>query len=290
MALGSRTRSSAAAGIGALLLVSCLGCANGVQTSAPHQRPAVHRIPRIPTARRSARQSHATRATPLKGKTIGIDPGHNGDNHDHLAYIDHQIWNGREFENCNTTGTETDGGYTEARFNFAVAVDLRRDLVREGAHVVMTRKNNHGVGPCVNKRAQIINKAHASVGIDIHGDGGPATGRGFAILEPVRDKENRHVIGSAARFGSILRHAVLAGTPMPVSTYDGHDGINHRDDLAGLNLTRVPLVLIECGNMRNATDAHLMTSPHFQARLARAFAVAITTFVERRHTKESQFL
>ena len=64
----------------------------------------------------------------------------------------------------------------------------------------------------------------------------------------------------SARFGHILRHHILSGTSMPTSTYDGVNGITHRNDLAGLNLTKVPLVLIECGNMRNATDARLMTS------------------------------
>jgi N-acetylmuramoyl-L-alanine amidase len=217
----------------------------------------------------------------LAGKTIGIDPGHNGHNYRDPAYIDRRIWNGREYENCNTTGTATNSGYAEAKFTFHVATYLRRDLQAEGARVVMTRHNNHGVGPCVNKRAQIINRAHADVGIDIHGDGGPAGGRGFAILEPVRNKENRHVIRSSATFGSYLRRAVLRGTSMPTSTYDGHRGLTHRDDLAGLNLTRVPLVLIECGNMRNATDARLMTSRSFQRRLAKAFAAAITEFAIR---------
>ena len=47
---------------------------------------------------------------------------------------------------------------------------------------------------------------------------------------------------------------------MPVSTYDGADGITFRDDFAGLNLTTVPKVLIECGNMQNVTDAAMLTS------------------------------
>jgi N-acetylmuramoyl-L-alanine amidase len=216
--------------------------------------------------------------------TVGIDPGHNGDNYKYPRVIDRQIWNGREWENCDTTGTATDGGYTESRFNFRVATDLRRDLVGEGAHVVMTRHTNHGVGPCVNKRAKIINRAHAAVAIDIHADGGPPGGRGFAILEPVRDKWNRHVLSLSATFGKFLRHSLLTKTVMPTSTYDGHNGINHRDDLAGLNLTTVPKVLIECGNMRNAHDARLLTSRRFQHQLARAFASAITHFIRyRRH-------
>ena len=66
---------------------------------------------------------------------------------------------------------------------------------------------------------------------------------------------------------------------MPISTYDGVDGLQPRDDLAGLNLTTVPKVLIECGNMRNATDASLLTSTSFQKRAAKAIAGAITSFV-----------
>jgi N-acetylmuramoyl-L-alanine amidase len=222
------------------------------------------------------------RPRPLAGKTIGIDPGHNGDNYKHLSFINHRIWNGREHEACNTTGTETDGGYTESHFNFRVARFLRADLRREGARVVMTRTNNHGFGPCVNRRARIINRAHADVGIDIHADGAAASGRGFAILEPVKDRANRHVVTASGRFGSLVRHTVLHRTVMPTSTYDGHAGITHRDDLAGLNLTTVPLVLIECGNMRNSTDARLLTSRSFQKHLAKALAAALTDFALKR--------
>jgi N-acetylmuramoyl-L-alanine amidase len=218
-------------------------------------------------------------AKPLAGKIVGVDPGHNGRNHTDPAYINHLIWNGREWETCNTTGTETDSGYTEARFNFRVAIFLRADLRRDGARVVMTRTNNHGVGPCVNRRARIIDRAHANVAIDIHADGGPPGGRGFAVLEPVSDGPNDKVIGSSERFGRDVRRAVLARTSMPESTYDGVHGIEPRDNLAGLNLTSVPEVLIECGNMRNATDARLLTSARFQRRIARALEAAIIRFL-----------
>jgi N-acetylmuramoyl-L-alanine amidase len=66
---------------------------------------------------------------------------------------------------------------------------------------------------------------------------------------------------------------------MPTSTYDGVNGFTHRDDLAGLNLTRVPKVLIEVGNMRNGTDAALMISTRFQRRAARAMEAAIIAFL-----------
>jgi N-acetylmuramoyl-L-alanine amidase len=229
----------------------------------------------------SGRAAAAASARPLAGITVGIDPGHNGRNADDPSYINRLIWNGRESETCDTAGTETDGGYAEARFNFNVATYLRDDLQRDGARVVMTRTSNTGVGPCVNTRAQIINRAHANVAIDIHADGGPVSGRGFTVLEPVADGPNDRVIGSSRRFGGDVRSAFLRMTTMPVSSYDGVDGIAYRDDLAGLNLTTVPKVLVECGNMRNATDAALLTSVTFQKEVARALEAAIMRFLGR---------
>lgn len=225
---------------------------------------------------------NASQSRPLAGKIVGIDPGHNGGNFSHPADMAKQIWNGRAMEDCDTTGTQTNAGYTEARFNFRVARFLREDLRRAGARVVMTRHTNTGVGPCVDQRSRILNHGHAQVSIDIHGDGGPPGGRGFAILLPVPDGPNNHVIGSSARFGRDLKRAFLAGTRMPVSNYDGVAGFQPRDDLAGLNLTTMPKVLIEVGNMRNATDAAMMTSPAFQRRAARAMTAAIITFLTAR--------
>jgi N-acetylmuramoyl-L-alanine amidase len=210
---------------------------------------------------------------------VGIDPGHNGLNGTDPSYINRLIWNGREQETCDTTGTQTDGGYTEAQFNFRIAMFLRADLLQDGARVVMTRDTNHGVGPCVTRRAQILNRGHANVAIDIHADGGPPSGRGFAVLEPVPDGPNDKVITASERFGSDVRWALLRYTQMPVSSYDGADGISYRNDLAGLNLTRVPKVLIECGNMRNATDATLLVSAAFQRRIAHALEAAIIRYL-----------
>jgi N-acetylmuramoyl-L-alanine amidase len=218
-------------------------------------------------------------AEPLAGKVIGIDPGHNGGNFADPGAINKQIWNGREWESCDTTGTDTVSGYTEAQFNFNVARYLRADLRRDGARVVMTRTTNNGVGPCVDRRAQIINQAGANVAIDIHADGGPPTGRGFTVLEPVADGPNDSVVAPSQQFGRDVRQAFLAGTAMPVSTYEGVNGIMPRNDLAGLNLTRVPKVLIECGNMRNGTDASLLVSGRFQRQVAGVLTAAIIRFL-----------
>ena len=220
-----------------------------------------------------------TGSGPLNGKVVAVDPGHNGGNFRDPSYINQIVWNGRENESCDTTGAATDGGYTESQFNFAVAEYLTADLRAEGATVVLTRTSNDGVGPCITQRAAIGNQAHAAAAISIHADGGPASGRGFAILEPVADGPNNAIVAPSQQLGTDLREAFAAGTGEPVSTYDGVDGIQPRNDLGGTNLSTVPKVFIECANMRNSVDAARVVSPAWQAQAARAIAAGLTTFL-----------
>jgi N-acetylmuramoyl-L-alanine amidase len=265
----------------AVALAGCAGAGSSgsAASSGPPTSPT-SAAPRQPPATPSPTPTPSVSALPLAGKIVGIDPGHNGGNFTDPDAIARQIWNGAEWEACDTTGTTTDGGYTEAQFNFNVAKYLRADLLRDGARVIMTRTSNTGVGPCVNRRAEIINAAHADVAVDIHADGAAASGRGFTILEPVADGPNDAVIAASQRFGGGVRQAMLAETAMPESNYEGSGGIMPRDDLAGLNLTAVPKVLIECGNMRNAVDARLLVTARFQQHVASALTAAIAAFLK----------
>jgi N-acetylmuramoyl-L-alanine amidase len=265
-------------GVLAVFGLMVAGC-SGSASTAP-ARPAT--ITTTTSTSSSTTPKAKAKKLRLTGKVVGIDPGHNGRNYTDPTYLNHLVWNGRELEGCDTTGTQTDSGYTEAQFNWNVATYLTADLKAEGAKVVLTRHSNDGIGPCVNTRADIINRAHANVAIDIHADGGPTDGRGVAVLLPVADGPNDHVIAASKRFGRILLSRYRALTKMPDSTYDGIDGFEPRDDLAGLNLTTVPKVLIECGNMRNATDATLLVKRWFQERTAKSFAEAITDYLSRR--------
>lgn len=260
--LGSRSRAVFTGSIGAVSMAVLAAVASAAASAAP--------------------TGHATTAAakkPLAGKIIGIDPGHNGRNWTDPAFLNKQIWNGRAREDCDTTGTQTAGGYTEAKFNFIVASRLAKILRKDGAKVVMTRKTNDGIGPCVDRRARILDKAHANVSIDIHADYGPSTGRGFTVLEPIADGPNNKVIKPSLRFGKDVHLAFVKDTPMGISNYYGHNGYISRKDLAGLNLTTMPKVLIECGNMNNRADAKLLTSLKVEHEIARALSIAITRFL-----------
>src|SRR3954454_191351 len=196
---------------------------------------------------------------PLHGKTIAVDPGHNGANWSHPAEINRLVPAGGFGKACDTTGTAIPGGMTEPAYTLDVALRLARILRREGARVVLTRRTNDGVGPCVNERAAIGNRAHADVAISIHADGGPSSGRGFHVIYKPNAPQS-------ARLAQVVRTWFGRITGEPRSTYAGHDGLDVRSDLGGLNLSTVPKVLIETGNMRNAIDASHLGSASFRQR------------------------
>jgi N-acetylmuramoyl-L-alanine amidase len=219
----------------------------------------------------------------LRGRTIAVDPGHNGSNWAHPEVIGRLVDAGTLRKACDTTGTSTASGYAEAAFTFDVAVRLRAVLRASGARVVLTRRSNGGVGPCITERAAIGNRARADAAISIHADGGPSSGRGFHVVYPPSISGlTDDIAASSQRLALALRTAYRTGTGMPYATYVGSGGLDVRSDLGGLNLSDVPKVLFETGNMRNATDARLLESPGFRERIARTLAVGLRRFLAER--------
>lgn len=224
----------------------------------------------------------SARSSDLAGKVVVIDPGHNGGNGSHPDVINQQVQAGGFTKSCDTTGTETDDGYPEHAFTWDVSVRLQAILRSEGAKVVLTHPDDQGVGPCVNERAAIGNENHADAAISTHADGGPATGRGFHVLPPAGCSGCENSIDATSlTFATDLRDVFRAETSMPVSDYLGSNGIYPRTDLGGLNLSTVPKVFIECGNMRNATDASMLKDPSFRQTAAQAIADGIAEYLSK---------
>ncbi|WP_354698732.1 N-acetylmuramoyl-L-alanine amidase [Paraconexibacter sp. AEG42_29] len=220
----------------------------------------------------------------LAGKTVVLDPGHNGGNASHPQQINRQVdVGGGQRKACNTTGTATNSGYSEAAYTWDVAKRARRVLRNRGATVILTRSSNTGVGPCVNERARIANRANADASVSIHADGSGAGNRGFHVIEPARiDGLTDDIFSASHRLAVDLRGSFRFATRQPYANYIGRNGIDRRGDLGGLRVADVPAVFIETGNMRNATDARGMTSPDYRLKVARGIANGIARFVTRR--------
>ncbi len=142
----------------------------------------------------------------------------------------------------------------------------------------MTRQDDTGVGPCVDKRAAIGNDSGAAAVVSIHADGSTnPTAHGFHVAyssPPLNDAQGQPSMNLA----TTLRDAMVSGG-FPTSTYIGSAGLSPRDDLGGLNLSERPAVLVECGNMRNATEAAAFSSPDGRASYAAAIAAGILTYL-----------
>jgi N-acetylmuramoyl-L-alanine amidase len=223
----------------------------------------------------------------LRGKTIVIDPGHNPGNVAHINEISRPVDFGAGEKPCDTTGTATDAGYSEAAFDLDVSNRVRALLVAAGARVILTHTaTTPPWGPCITERAAIGNRAHAAAAISIHADGGPASGRGFATITPARPIAGVGLTAAMVRndlaLATAVRNAYASTTGMPTSSYLGSHGIYESNDYGGTNLSHVPKIFIETGNMRNATDARLLTSAAFRQRAALGIARGLAAFLARR--------
>ncbi|MET9828819.1 N-acetylmuramoyl-L-alanine amidase [Streptomyces sp. NPDC006385] len=238
-----------------------------------------------PTPTPTADSTSAPAASgPLKGKVVVIDPGHNPDNFQHTAEINQKVNIGTNWKECDTTGTSTNDGYTEAEFTLDVAHRLRTLLQRQGATVKFTQDGDRPWGPCVDERARIGNDAHADAVVSIHADGAGAGQRGFHVILPGKvDEGAAHtgpIVAPSRDLGERIAGSFVRVTGSAPSTYVGDGtGLVTRKDLGGLNLSTVPKVFIECGNMRDSKDAAQLTSGAWRQKAARGISEGIVSFL-----------
>lgn len=223
-------------------------------------------------------------ALPLVGRTIVIDAGHQLGNHNYPVEIGRHVQAGGFRKPCNATGAATDDGLSEATFTIAVARLVRERLVLLGASVIMTRSRNREDlwGPCVDRRGRAGNAAGADLKLSIHADGS-WTGRGFHVIAPSdRAGWTDDIFRPSRRLALVVRRQ-LAAARLPYADYvAGGDGLAFRADLATLNLSDVPAVMVELGNMRAARDARLMTSDTGRRRYAGALVRAVRAYFQTR--------
>ena len=213
---------------------------------------------------------------PLDGKSVFLDPGHNGAND---SSITKQVPNGRGgTKECQTTGTSTDSGYPEHTFNWDVVQLVRESLEKLGAHTQLSRPNDSDIGPCVDQRANAANAMHPDAIVSVHADGGPPGGHGFHVNYSAPPR-NQVQAGPAVDFAATMRDA-LRQDGLAESNYLGQDGLLGRADLAGLNFYEFPGILVELGNMRNAEDAARMQSAEGRAEYAKAIVDGIVAYLQ----------
>ncbi|WP_410870122.1 N-acetylmuramoyl-L-alanine amidase [Nocardia sp. A7] len=214
----------------------------------------------------------------LAGKTIFLDPGHQGTAHS--EDLSRQVDNGRGgTKDCQTTGMTSLNGIPEHTINWDVAQLVRASLQALGAEVVLSRADDTGWGGCVDDRARAANQSGADVAVSIHADSAGPDQHGFHLIvpqlpipDPIADKAQS---GGGRLVSSAVRDAYLAAGFSPANYAGVTAGLQTREDVAGPALTQVPMVFVEMGNGANVDDAARLESREGQLE----HAVAITTGV-----------
>ncbi|MFW3475413.1 N-acetylmuramoyl-L-alanine amidase [Streptomyces microflavus] len=269
-----------AAALAALCLTTVAGCGGSPDTTDGAGADASPSA--TPTAPASPSPSPAEPLPrgPLTGRTVVIDPGHNPRNREHTKEINEKVDIGTGRKECDTTGTSTDAGYPEARFTLDVSHRLRELLQAQGARVQLTHDEDRPFGPCIDERARIGNEAKADAVVSVHADGSAVGNRGFHVILPAAVKgggaDTSKIVKSSADLGArIAGHFVRTTGSAPSNYIGGGTGLDTRNDLGGLNLSTVPKVFVECGNMRDPKDAALLTSASWRQKAAQGMADGI---------------
>jgi N-acetylmuramoyl-L-alanine amidase len=272
-----------------LIVCACGGAASGGSTA--EQAPA--RATAASTGQAAQPQADGTgapsrpapaaeepAARPLGGKVVVIDPGHNGGNFRDPKAINRKVNVLTKWKACDTTGTATASGFSEAAFTWDVSTRLAKILKSRGATVKLTRSNNTGVGPCITQRAAIGNRNKADAAISVHADGSATHNRGFHIIMPKKiNGPVDPVVNASSKLGVAVRDAFRKGTGLPYSTYIGTKALDYRNDLGGLNLSTVPKIFLEAGNMKNPTEAAKFQDPRFRQKIALALANGLQQYL-----------
>lgn len=246
--------------------------------SADSTEPAATTTPPTATTLPSPEPTPTPEPLPLDGKLIVIDPGHQIGNSRHGSQIRQLVPAGNGTKKaCNTTGTATNDGYAEATFNFGVGSELKTKLEALGATVMMTRDSDDtgSWGPCVDVRGGMGNKKNADAKISIHGDGSGASHHGFHIIVSTANDWREQ----STRLAEAARDALEAEGFARSNYIGGGTALSLRADIATNNLSEMPTIMAELGNMRNDADAAVMKSAEGQQRFASALAAATEAFL-----------
>ncbi|NDK87971.1 N-acetylmuramoyl-L-alanine amidase [Gordonia desulfuricans] len=225
--------------------------------------------------------------TSLAGKTVFLDPGHQGSAAGHN--LSQQVVDGRGGKkDCQTTGATAVNGTPEHTINWEVAQLVKAGLESQGARVVLSRPDDTGWGGCVDERAAAASRSGAAIAVSLHADstttGTDATKKGFHMIVPtlpIPDATVNAVQSGEGRKASTVMRDAFVRAGFPTANYAGVvDGIQTRPDIAAVNLTKVPAVFIEMGNLSNPADAAALTGKDGQLKYSMAITEGIVNYAK----------
>lgn len=202
------------------------------------------------------------------GKVICIDAGHQGRGNNATEAVG---------PGSSTKKAKVAGGATgvssrrpESEITLEVAMKLRTELQNRGYTVIMTR-TSQGVNLSNQQRASIGNKASAT--IHIHCDSASSSARGAHTIAISRSNPYcSQIYNESSSFAKKVINAYCKETGIKSR------GVSYRNDLTGLNWSKVPAIYIELGFISNKTEDQLLNDSSFQKKMVRGMANGIDSY------------
>lgn len=207
---------------------------------------------------------------PLKGMTVGIDPGHQLKGNSKKEPIAPNSTKMKAKVTSGTTGRFSK--VPEHVLNLQVGLKLKEKLESMGATVVMTREKAE-VDISNIERAKICNEANCDMVLRLHADGADDSKiNGYSILVP-SGKYTEKIQKKSTSFAKILDKKIAYNCGEIKSR-----GLSKRSDMTGFNWSKVPVIILEMGFMSNKKDDEIMQTQEYQKKLVSAVASALIEY------------
>lgn len=201
--------------------------------------------------------------------TIVIDPGHADKSNLQTEPIAPGSSEMKIKDGGGATGVST--GIPEYKVNLNISFKLKTILEGKGYNVIMT-KTTPSESPGNVERAEIGNKAGASLVIRIHADScATSSVKGATMLVPSQSNDyTRNIYKESYRCGNIIMNTLTKEVGM------SNRGVVERNDLTGFNWSKVPVILVEAGFLSNPDEDKLLASDNYEQKVAQGLADGIS--------------
>ncbi|MDO4719925.1 MAG: N-acetylmuramoyl-L-alanine amidase [Peptostreptococcaceae bacterium] len=209
-----------------------------------------------------------------KAKIICIDPGHQQKGN----YEKEPIGPGsKTMKNKVAAGTK---GVVTKKPEYVLTLELSillRDKLKEKGYEVIMVREKHDVNISNKERADIANKAKADLFLRIHADGSDsAKANGVSTLYP--SAKNPYV---PQLHKDSKKISELLAKEMSKATGAKNRGAIIRDDMSGINWSKVPVSIVEAGFMTNPKEDELLSDPKYQEKLIDGMVNAIEIYFQK---------